>query len=249
MKKWFIAVASLLCFTMCMLGGCNQNDSGKTHASENNNTTAVTEAGRQSAPGTLTDLEQISQPSQENVGKTVTLSLNTLYDDTQSGVFVYVYDPKADSGRLAVFSTVTNDKSIYRMTIYNPEWSGSAGLCQAMHEDFAAEIIQEVNITYPEGMYMYSATVFSTDDTTRYKSEELLTDGGFKHLGKKKDIQYFFGRVSDCANNDFWISLDNGRYICVTGNKLNGCSDAFTNQVTVFSQIVERFGLKDVFGI
>lgn len=111
-------------------------------------------------PGGLPPIENIPQPDQTLVGRTVMI---ILAQEQQAIPFYYYCDANTTQERLAVI--ISADR-IPMMIIFETNLGGSVELCKkiAANEAFEAVILAMTNVSFEEGMSICNASDLSSDE-------------------------------------------------------------------------------------
>lgn len=204
-------------------------------------------------PGTLQDPSVFRKPDQTDVGKTVKLSAEIMMNiqpDSVERTFVYVYLPAKQQGRLLLFSTPTLEEMYTTVTVFEPEFEGGAGLCEAMQGEFTAQITDILNISYQEGYYIRNASYYSKEKYDKMNSGEVIDINSFVGGNTDAEVQYYFcWLTTETENNAPMQEVAPGISLYLTANLAPEQSERIQTSVTVFSRIVERFELQDALGL
>lgn len=211
-------------------------------------------------PGTLTHPIWIPRADQSDVGQTVSLSFQNMWEQNQfdrqydaSGEsfdtwFVYVYDPDKETNLLAVFQAVKEDASIAQVTFYQPEWAGIPQMREFLNKPFSAKVLRRTNIDFMEYVYIGNAAGNYLPDHQEALQNEILHIPAFD--GSYSGTQYYLGTLTDRTNpEDFWISCGDDLQLAIQGNTFDNCSQEFSSNVSVFLRILKRFRLERELGL
>lgn len=182
------------------------------------------------------------------VGDTVTLSVEKMVEDGQF-LFVYIYDPRKDSGRLAVFGGESQNLSVCPVTIYEPQWSGGDGLCKAITGEFEAEIVEVVNIGFIESMHFSASVHVSESELSRFNPGEVIDIFDFQGMDSGNSIQYYFGKLSAESQDSVWVALTENVCMTLTGSTESQCSDMLSSAIEKLNSIAGRYWLKGKLGL
>ena len=200
-------------------------------------------------PGSLPPVWTVERADQADVGKTASLSFSSMFDNG-GDLFVYAFDPQKDSGRLAVFSLIPNDMANYRVTIYAPEWTGADGLCDALDDEFSATVVSVTNVSMVEAQLLNASTRFSEEQIQQYADSELMDVHNSTAPDTGKDIQFYFGRLSDGSRTEkHWTALTDGLSVCIVANSKKNGSEQFHIALDNFLRTVRRFWLQNELGL
>lgn len=211
-------------------------------------------------PGTLKHPMWIPRADQSDVGQTVSLSFQNMWeqnqfdrqydasDESSDTWFVYVYDPDKETNLLAVFQAVKANAGIAQVTFYQPEWAGIPQMREFLNKPFSAKVLRRTNIDFMEYVYIGNACGLYSEETQKALGSDLLHIPAFD--GSYSGTQYYLGTITDRTNpEDFWISCGEGLQLAIQGNTLDNCSQKFSSNVNVFLRIIERFNLKKKLGL
>lgn len=200
-------------------------------------------------PGGLPAVWTIEKADQADVGKTVSLSFSSMLDNG-GDLFVYVFDPQKDSGRLAVFSFIPNDMVNYRITVYAPEWAGADGLYEAFDNEFSAKVVSVTNVSMVEAQLLNASTRFSEEQIQRYADSELMDVINATSPDSGEATQFYFGRLSDGSRTEkHWTAITEDLIVCIVANSKENCSDQFRIALDNLLRTVRRFWLQNELGL
>ena len=200
-------------------------------------------------PGGLPAVWTIEKADQSDVGKTVSLSFSSMFDNG-GDLFVYVFDPQKDSGRLAVFSLNPNDIGNYLVTVYAPEWTGADGLCKALDDDFPAKVVSVTNVSMLEAQYLRASTHYSKDRFNLLNDSEFLNIQNPAEPDTGNATQFYFGRLSDGSRTEkHWTAITEDLSVCIVANSKENCSDQFRIALDNLLRTVRRFWLQNELGL
>lgn len=200
-------------------------------------------------PGGLPAVWTIEKADQSDVGKTVSLSFSSMFDNG-GDLFVYVFDPQKDSGRLAVFSLIPNDIGNYLVTVYAPEWTGADGLCKALDDDFPATVVSVTNVSMLEAQYLLAATYYSKHQVNLFDDSEFLDIYNPAEPDNDNEIRFYFGRLSDGSSTEkHWSAITDDLSVCIVANSKKNGSEQFHIALDNFLRTVRRFWLQNELGL
>ena len=189
----------------------------------------------------------IPPADRSDIGKTVTVSLRELQEENPYRgdldpemmdhlSFVYVYDSQACKGRLTVFTRCA-DPRYCCVTVFEPEWTGSEGLCQHLTGSFSAKVIARKNITGKDGLFLAHNLTKYTGGTAQ-----------FIHVASHREISspnvlWYLGVLDPTPQSTLWDTLDNG--LCVSLKVASGNPSGQTD-VRAFMDLLDRYRLDSV---
>lgn len=217
-------------------------------------------------PGTLPDPEDLPQAQNALMGQTVTVSFAEWVNEINGDVpFVYIFNPDTGTGRLAISQLpnlfwpssvlIPGENELLKVslfTVYTPEWKDLEGLLDAFSGNFSAKMEACTFISYQEGMYLLNSYAPPSSGQIPLNSAEIidpLTDS-IPH-GQQSGLKIYTGIVTNnpTSSQSGWTDLGNGLYAYVAGNLSDTPSQALSDRISVFTNIVERFGLQAVMGM
>ena len=178
------------------------------------------------APGTLTDAEDVKQPDQALVNKTVKINLGRSQPRCP---FLFYSDQGTE--RLAVVLLEEQLICTPVLIIFETDL-GVDGLCDALSSEktFEAKILSMTNITWQEGMYAVG-TVPRNDDPALCPPEEeqynIVSD-----VDTVPESGWFFGAFGE-----------NSGEIIYGGQSMDDLSEVFKKKLAVYDRIFNRFEL------
>ena len=194
-------------------------------------------------PGTEKLPWLVPKADRSDVGKTVTLSFEELCLEAK-GQAVYIYNPKENTGRLAVFGGDTQGYTVVPVTIYDVPFRGGEDLCGSVSGTFEAKILEIVNIDFVEGMHFSNHMWFSEERLNQMNREERIHISDFSGMDTGNAVQYYFLRVFEETDEFDWEPLGEACEICITGGPVENASETFEAMVEKFRRIASRYGLK-----
>ena len=259
------------CMVVSCLVGCNrsgldqealynQEASNPTETSVFNEgvtaPTQVTEVngfvGEVTPPGTLRDPQFIPQPEKHDIGVKVDVDAEGLVNivlDSAERTFVYVWSHEKEQGRLVVFSNPNPETGYTTVWIYAPSFFGGSGLCAALQNGFSMEIVDVINITFEEGMYIHNSTFYNEEYLNELNGDEIISIDSSAGMSSGKTEYYFGFLTKGNSNNKALQKVSEDISVFLAANLSEVDSERMKSNIDVFTRIVYRFSLTDVLGL
>lgn len=201
------------------------------------------------APGGLRNPLFLPKAQLWDIGQMKTLSAQSITAETginEDIIFAYIYNTEEDSGRLAIYTAVTDNLSISSLTIYKPEWSGIEEMYDAFQNGFEARL---VNRTYVDWMeeYYFRTRLHVSDPEYEFLDSEYVDFSDPEEHGD--GLIYYFGRLTAYERDEGWYPMERGIYITAVGNTKEAAGEEMADAIEYFERTVDRFWLRSSLGI
>ena len=205
-------------------------------------------------PGNLRHPFFLRRAPRSDVGETVRVFMKQIREQSEGGLcFAYIFNAQSNSGRLALFTYVPDDLSVFCLTVYEPEWKGIDRMCDAFADGFHAKIVERAYITFEEAMNIQASFIvdeyYDDSEVVAFPSPE-PTD--------TEDIYYYYGMFGDTEAVASWYrgegeaplyEIEGGLAVMAVGNVESQFSYGMESATQVLKRTAERFHLMDDLGI